>query len=89
MLRAFIHSRLDVIVPLLFLTVPLLAAALWGQGPALCGTLTAAVTFAFFLFEPIGRWRVHNSTARASLALMLLLAAGFTLFLTSDTHSRT
>src|SRR5579871_2056878 len=83
-LRLFLHSRLDVVAPLFFLTIPLLAAALWGQGPGLAGSITGCLIFALFLYEPIGSLRIANSTARASLALMVLLAAGFALFLTSD-----
>jgi K+-sensing histidine kinase KdpD len=65
------------IVPLLFTTVLLAIAALFGSRAGILGTVLAGVIFASFLFGPTGNIQVANEAARANLGWMMLIGIGF------------
>lgn len=66
-----------VFVPLIFTSVLLLIALLFGTRAGILGTLLAATVFAAFLFQPLGRLRVLDDAARANLGWMLLIGVSF------------
>jgi K+-sensing histidine kinase KdpD len=65
------------IAPLIFTSVLLLTAALFGARAGILGTVLAALVFAGFLFGPVGSIQVANESARANLGWMLLIGIGF------------
>lgn len=89
---AFIVSKVacghawEVSVPLGFVVVLLLIAAVFGARAGILGTVIAALIFATLLFPPSGRLQVASSAARANLAWMLLLGISFA-FLFAPSHS--
>ena len=60
-------------VPLLFIAVIVFAAMRFGMLASAIGSLTATLVFAYFLFTPIGSFRVQKGEARTNLAWMLLI----------------
>ena len=67
----------EVTVPLVFVAILLAISAVFGARAGILGTITAAVIFAAFLFEPLGSVQVRNDVARGNLAWMLLLGISF------------
>lgn len=67
----------QVFVPLFFVVVPALIALLFGTRAGILGTLAAALIFAVFLFSPLGKVQVANSSARSNLCWMLLIGLAF------------
>lgn len=67
----------QVFVPLFFLVVLALIALLFGTRAGILGTLAAALIFAVFLFNPLGKLQVANSSARSNLGWMLLIGIAF------------
>jgi len=65
------------LVPLIFTSVLLVAAAVFGARAGILGTVLAALIFAGFLFGPVGSIQVANDSARANLGWMLLIGIGF------------
>lgn len=65
------------LVPLIFTSVLLLIALLFGTRAGIIGTLVAASVFAAFLFQPFGHLRVADNVARANLGWMLLIGISF------------
>lgn len=65
------------IVPLLFSAVLLIIALVFGARAGIIGTLVAAAVFAAFLFDPLWRFHVADSSARVNLGWMLLIGMGF------------
>jgi uncharacterized protein DUF4118 len=65
------------LVPLVFVFVLLLVALMFGAGAGVIGTLLAAMVFAAFLFQPLGRLQVGDTAARTNLAWMLLIGLFF------------
>ncbi|HEX4604794.1 MAG TPA: hypothetical protein VH724_12420 [Candidatus Angelobacter sp.] len=65
------------LVPLIFTSVLLVIAALFGARAGIFGTMLAGLVFAAFLFAPAGSVSVANESARANLGWMLLIGIGF------------
>ncbi|HZI55588.1 MAG TPA: hypothetical protein VFF39_02375 [Verrucomicrobiae bacterium] len=65
------------LVPLIFTSVLLVIAALFGARAGILGTILAGLVFASFLFAPMGSVNVANESARANLGWMLLIGIGF------------
>jgi K+-sensing histidine kinase KdpD len=65
------------LVPLIFTSVLLVIAALFGARAGILGTILAGLVFAAFLFAPTGSISVANESARANLGWMLLIGIGF------------
>jgi len=65
------------LVPLIFTSVLLATAALFGARAGILGTILAGLVFAAFLFAPTGSVSVANESARANLGWMLLIGIGF------------
>ena len=65
------------VAPLIFTSVLLLIAALFGARAGILGTVLAAMVFAGFLFGPVGSIHVADEAARANLGWMLLIGIGF------------
>ncbi|HET9182490.1 MAG TPA: DUF4118 domain-containing protein [Candidatus Angelobacter sp.] len=66
-----------VFVPLAFTFVLLLISLIFGARAGIAGTVLAAVIFAAFLFQPLGDLGVQDSSARSSIAWMLLIGLFF------------
>jgi K+-sensing histidine kinase KdpD len=78
-----------VFVPLIFTFVLLLVALLFGARAGILGTLLAAMVFAAFLFQPLGRLHVVDNAARANLGWMLIIGMSFSfLFAPPDSGFR-
>jgi K+-sensing histidine kinase KdpD len=69
--------RWQVFVPLFFVVVPALIALLFGTRAGIFGTVAAALIFAVFLFSPLGKVQIANSSARSNLGWMLLIGLAF------------
>lgn len=69
--------RWQVFVPLIFTSVLLLIALIFGTRAGIIGTLLAATVFAACLFQPLGRLGVGDAAARANLGWMLLIGVSF------------
>ena len=65
------------LVPLIFTSILLLIAALFGARAGIFGTILAGLVFATFLFSPTGSVSVANESARSNLGWMLLIGIGF------------
>ena len=76
----------EVSVPLAFVAILLLIAAVFGARAGVLGTIIAALIFAAFLFHPQGSLQVGADAARNNLAWMLLLGISFA-FLFAPRHS--
>lgn len=74
-------------VPLIFSAVLFLVALLFGVRAGLLGTFLAALVFAVFLFNPIGRINVADQAARTNLGWMMLIGIAFS-FLFAPSGSR-
>ncbi|HYG99665.1 MAG TPA: DUF4118 domain-containing protein [Terriglobales bacterium] len=59
-------------VPLAFAVFILVLAARYGFFVSLFGSLTAAAIFAYFLYDPLGSFRVASQAERSNLGWMLL-----------------
>jgi K+-sensing histidine kinase KdpD len=70
-----------VLVPAGFLIAIILVARLWGRVAGVLGTATAALVFAFLLFNPVGSWIVNDDAARTNLGWMLLGGMALSYFL--------
>ena len=70
------HSWKDM-VPLIFTTVLLIIAAVFGSRAGILGTVLATLVFAAFLFAPAGSISVASESARDNLGWMLLIGIAF------------
>lgn len=61
-----------VFVPLAFVVVIMVLAARYGLFVAVFGSIVAACIFAYFLFAPLGSFRVSSQAERSNLAWMML-----------------
>jgi K+-sensing histidine kinase KdpD len=78
-----------VCVPLVFTFVLLVVALLFGARAGIVGTLLAAMVFAAFLFQPLGRLSVVDDAARTNLGWMLIIGMSFSfLFAPPDSGLR-
>jgi len=75
------------VAPLIFTTVLLLIAALFGARAGILGTVLAAMVFAGFLYGPVGSIHVSDEAARANLGWMLLIGIGFSFLFAPPTSS--
>lgn len=67
----------ETVVPLVFSSVLLVIALVFGVRAGVLGTIVAALVFAAFLFSPLGSIRVADTAARANLGWMLLIGVAF------------
>ena len=65
------------LAPLIFTSVLLITAALFGARAGILGTVLSAMVFAGFLFGPVGSIHVADESARANLGWMFLIGIGF------------
>jgi K+-sensing histidine kinase KdpD len=65
------------LVPLIFTSILLVIAVLFGARAGIFGTILAGLVFAAFLFSPTGSVSVANEAARSNLGWMLLIGIGF------------
>jgi Kef-type K+ transport system membrane component KefB len=70
-----------VLVPTGFLIVIILIARVWGRVAGVLATATAALVFAFVLFNPVGSWIVNDDAARTNLGWMILGGMALSYFL--------
>jgi K+-sensing histidine kinase KdpD len=68
----FNRSSSKALVPLIFLFVILLAAMRFGSAAGILGTMTAAVIFALFMFEPFLRLGINDSVQKSNLIWMVV-----------------
>lgn len=71
-------------LPLLFIAVLFVAAMRYGAMSGIFGGLVAALIFAYFLFTPIGSFRVERSPARDNLGWMLLVGIPVSYFVATS-----
>jgi K+-sensing histidine kinase KdpD len=65
------------LVPLVFVVVLLVVAAIFGVRAGVLGTVLATLVFAAFLFGPTGSLGVASDSARSNLGWMLLIGLVF------------
>ena len=63
-----------VAAPLLCTFAVMAASFLWGRAAAIFGGICATLIFEFFLFPPIGSFRVSDPAERLALALLAWIA---------------
>ncbi len=68
----FQGSTYDSIVPLGFLLIVVACARHFGALAGILGSVSAAGTFALFLFAPVGKFGVAESAARITLAVLVI-----------------
>lgn len=68
----FHRSTLRGFLPIAFILVLVLLSRRFGFGVSLAGSLSAAIIFALFLFQPLGSALVENDAARMNIAWMIL-----------------
>ncbi len=61
------------LAPLVFLVVIFVVAARFGNFAGMCGTLTGALVFAMFLFEPRFSLVINDSASRNHLIWMIVI----------------
>jgi K+-sensing histidine kinase KdpD len=62
--------------PAICLQAVIVTSLCWGRLPGLIGAVTASLTFAIWLFPPIGSIAVHDPTDRIMLILFQVSALG-------------
>ena len=85
-------SSLRTSVPLIFIAVIILVALRFGMLASVLGSLFATLLFAYFLFTPVGSFRVQKGQARTNLIWMLLIGVPVGYFAWSvrlDTRAQT
>lgn len=68
----FHRSTLRGFLPIAFIVVLVLLSRQFGFGVSLAGSLSAAIIFSLFLFQPVGSAHVESDTARMNIAWMIL-----------------
>jgi K+-sensing histidine kinase KdpD len=66
-------SRLEGVLPFLFLSIVIVIALRFGSIAGILGTLGAAVIFAEFLFEPLWSIRIGDAVQRSNLIWMVVV----------------
>lgn len=61
------------LLPLIFILVIVVAALRFGALASAIGTFIASLVFAYFLFTPVGSFRVQKPEARQSLLWMVMI----------------
>jgi K+-sensing histidine kinase KdpD len=77
----FNNTSHKLVLPLLFIAVMVFAALRFGALAGIFGGLAAAMIFSYFLFTPIGSFRVDKDTARSNIGWMLLIGIPASYFL--------
>lgn len=77
-----------VLVPTGFLVVIVFIARVWGRVAGVLATATAALAFAFVLFNPVGSWIVNDDAARTNLGWMILGGMAVSYFLGRQKHGQ-
>jgi K+-sensing histidine kinase KdpD len=80
----FSGSPVRATLPLLFIAVLFVAALRYGAISGIVGGLVAALIFSYFLFAPIGSFRVERSPARDNLGWMLLVGIPVSYFVATS-----
>lgn len=70
--------------PIICLQTIILASLFWGRLASLVGGISAGLTFAIWLFPPVGSLAIHNPVDRIMLAVFVLGA--LVIALLSPTH---
>lgn len=60
--------------PIICLQTVILASLFWGRLSGLVGGLSASLTFAIWLFPPVGSLAIHDPVDRIMMAVFLLSA---------------
>src|SRR5689334_5627752 len=61
-------------VDLLYLPAVLVAAVLWGLGPAMTAGVAAALAYNFFFTEPVHTFRINRMTDLLTVVILFLVA---------------
>jgi K+-sensing histidine kinase KdpD len=80
----FSNSQVRASLPLLFIAVLFVAALRYGAVSGIFGGVVAALIFAYFLFTPVGSFRVEKSPARDNLGWMLLVGIPVSYFVATS-----
>jgi K+-sensing histidine kinase KdpD len=67
-------------LPIWFLAAIMLTIFRFGSMAGILGTIFSAITFALYLFEPLGRLAVHDATQKDHLMWMLLVGLALSIF---------
>jgi K+-sensing histidine kinase KdpD len=67
-------------LPIWFLAAIMLTIFRFGSLAGILGTIGSAITFALYLFEPIGRLAVHDQGQKDHLMWMLLIGLALSIF---------
>ena len=83
LLSALMNSGWEfrVVAPMICLQAVIVVSLFWGRLPGLVGAVAASLTFAIWLFPPIGSFAIHDPADRVILLLFQL--AGLTIVLLS------
>jgi len=76
------------VLPLIFLAVVITLALRFGEGAGILGTLIAGGIFAYFLFAPVGSFRIGNEAAKTNLGWMLLVGISASFLLSPPSHKK-
>jgi K+-sensing histidine kinase KdpD len=84
----FQGSAVKATLPLLFIAVLFMASMRYGAVSGIIGGLIAALVFSYFLFTPVGSFRVDRSPARENLGWMLLVGIPVSYFVATSREDR-
>jgi K+-sensing histidine kinase KdpD len=76
-------------VPLVFLVVIALMAIRYGALAGILGSVVAALIFSYFLFSPVGSFRVEREAAKDNIGWMLLIGIPASYFLEFSRPAKT
>jgi K+-sensing histidine kinase KdpD len=76
LLTVFLKDGEDIrpAAPAICLQAVIFTSVYWGRLSGIIGSITASLTFAIFLFPPIGSMAIHDPTERVMLTLFQLAA---------------
>ncbi len=80
----FQGSTYDSIIPLGFLLIVVACARRFGALAGVLGSITAAGTFAVYLFAPVGRLAVSQISGRTALGILVIGGIVLSYYLASD-----
>jgi len=72
------EATVRIAAPAICLQAVIITALYWGRLPALIGAAISGITFALWLFPPVGRLTIHDPSERVVLTIFLLLALAVT-----------
>jgi K+-sensing histidine kinase KdpD len=67
-------------LPIWFLAAIMLTIFCFGSLAGILGTICSAITFALYLFEPLGRLAVHDPAQKNHLMWMVLVGLALSIF---------